>query len=175
MMLATTRSGHARPVPKTPIAARIARAIPEQHRGDGEIYRQSKRTDGAHRSRVGRRPDKETPDGRAEHPQAESQHGRRLYESRTRAPDERHPRYTETDSIVCRITEKVERVGLQGARIRSNACHDLHAEHDCIKAQCDPQNAPPCRIVVVCTGLIGAAAGLSHLLDSLRRSALCTL
>src|SRR5215469_9629245 len=53
----------------------------------------------------------------------------------------RHPDHEQADSVVCRVAEEVEGVGLQRRRSSSDTSADLDQKHDGVDRQYGPQHA----------------------------------
>jgi hypothetical protein len=68
-------------------------------------------------------------------------------ESGTGAPVQRHAGDREADGEICRITKKVERIGLQRAGTGGKTGADFGHEHRGVQDKRDPQRAPPSRAV----------------------------
>jgi hypothetical protein len=86
------------------------------------------------------------PDGNGQDPSSEEAHRNALGERRTGAMAQRHAHDEETDSIIRRITQEIECVGLERRRASVQTGADLDGEHLRIDRQNRPQHTAVCRV-----------------------------
>ena len=97
------------------------------------------------------------PNGDAYDPQTKGTHRYTFGKCSHRAIAQRHSHHEQADCVVGGIAQKVECIGLQRGRSRSEAGADLDCKHCSVDGEYDPKNPPVCdlacrvaaRIVVV--------------------------
>ncbi|MNY17911.1 hypothetical protein D3C86_1512580 [compost metagenome] len=140
----------------------VAVAEAEQHDGGHDIGDQGGQADEAHDLSARRPAAPDAPQGGAGHPTAKGQHGRALHQSRARSPHKRQTHDAQTDAVVGRVAEEVERVRLQRRRARQQTRRALDREHPGVERQRQPQDQSPPPLRGLDHVAQGVAAAVRH-------------
>jgi hypothetical protein len=90
-------------------------------------------------------------------PQAEQPHDSALEQCGAGAPLQRETDHDDSDGVVGRIAEKIQRIRAQAYRAGDKAGHNLAQKHCDIDTECRPQNPPIARVRVRPVAIVIAA------------------